>query len=35
MPEASGLQTNNPGFPGYDAGGWIFSAAVSLTYRFQ
>jgi len=35
MPEASGLQTNNPGFPGYDAGGWVFSAAVSLTYRFQ
>ncbi|NOZ86545.1 MAG: hypothetical protein GXP49_09780 [Deltaproteobacteria bacterium] len=35
MVEASGLQTNNPGFPGYKAGGFVFSAAATLTYRFK
>lgn len=34
MPEAAGLQTNNPGFPGYDAGGWLLSGGVSLSHLF-
>jgi len=34
MAEAAGLQTNNPGFPGYRAGGWLFSASAALTYHF-
>ena len=32
--EASGLQTNNPGFPGYEASGWVFAASTSLAYGF-
>ena len=32
--EAQGLQTNNPGFPGYKMGGWIFLASVSFCYYF-
>jgi hypothetical protein len=35
MPEAKGLQTNNPGFPGYRAGGWLGAASISLAYPFQ
>ncbi len=34
MPESTGLQTNNPGFPGYSLKGWEVVAAVSLGYRF-
>jgi len=34
MPEAEGLQTNNPGFPGYIAGGWAITGSVSLSYLF-
>ncbi|MCC6619752.1 MAG: hypothetical protein IT385_00775 [Deltaproteobacteria bacterium] len=30
FPEAQGLQTNNPGFPGYTSEGWLFGAGVSL-----
>ena len=32
--EAQGLQTNNPGFPGYKMDGWIFLASVSFRYMF-
>ncbi|MEZ4367680.1 MAG: hypothetical protein R2939_15600 [Kofleriaceae bacterium] len=28
---SAGLQTNNPGYPGYDVGGWIWAAALTLT----
>lgn len=34
MLEAKGLQTNNPGFPGYEAGGFILSLGVNLLYYF-
>jgi hypothetical protein len=34
MPEAAGLQSNNPGFPGYDAGGTLFSGALSVSHAF-
>ncbi|MFH1531844.1 MAG: hypothetical protein ABIK09_14055 [Pseudomonadota bacterium] len=34
MPEADGLQTNNPGFPGYRSGGWTFVAGGSLRMEF-
>jgi len=34
MPEATGLQTNNPGFPGYSFSGWLFAAAATVTYLF-
>ncbi len=30
FPEAAGLQTNNPGYPGYSSSGWILGAGVSL-----
>lgn len=34
MLEAKGLQTNNPGFPGYKAGGFIVSVGANLVYYF-
>jgi len=34
MPEAQGLQTNNPGFPGYSLGGWLLAGSFSLIYLF-
>jgi len=34
MLEAKGLQTNNPGFPGYEAGGVLFSIGANLIYYF-
>jgi hypothetical protein len=34
MPEAIGLQTNNPGFPGYTFGGFSLIGSASLTYLF-
>jgi hypothetical protein len=34
MPEAEGLQTNNPGFPGYTFGGWALVGSTSLSYLF-
>jgi hypothetical protein len=34
MPEAAGLQTNNPGFPGYTFGGFSLIGSASLTYLF-
>jgi long-chain fatty acid transport protein len=34
IPEAQGLQTNNPGFPGYTAGGYLFAGSVSLHHAF-
>lgn len=34
MPEADGLQTNNPGFPGYRSGGWAVVAGGSLRVEF-
>ncbi len=30
FPEAQGLQTNNPGWPGWKSSGWILGAGVSL-----
>lgn len=30
---SGGLQSNNPGFPGYESGGMVWSGGVSLTWR--
>jgi len=35
MPEAAGLQTGNPGFPGWSSGGWIAAAGVQLSWRYR
>lgn len=29
-PESEGLQTNNPGYPGYSSSGWLFASGLSL-----
>lgn len=29
--ESAGLQTNNPGFPGFEHGAWVFSSFLKLT----
>ncbi len=34
MPEAEGLQTNNPGFPGFSFYGWSLAGAVTVGYLF-
>jgi hypothetical protein len=34
MPEAAGLQTNNPGFPGFSFGGYALMGALSLGCAF-
>jgi hypothetical protein len=34
MSEAAGLQTNNPGYPGYKAGGTSVCAGASVSYNF-
>lgn len=34
MPEAAGLQTNNPGFPGFSFGGYALMGALSLGGTF-
>lgn len=33
-PEAQGLQTGNPGFPGFSSGGWIGAAGAQITWRY-
>jgi len=32
---AAGLQTGNPGFPGFSSGGWVAVAGLQLTWRYQ
>ena len=34
VPGAKGLQTNNPGWPGFGSDGWIYGGTVSLTVLF-
>ncbi len=34
IPEATGLQTNNPGYPGYQVDGVLLSGGVSVSYAF-
>ncbi|RJO75376.1 MAG: hypothetical protein C4523_00175, partial [Myxococcales bacterium] len=34
VPAAKGLQTNNPGFPGYSSKGWMIVGAASFAYEF-
>ncbi len=34
LPEAQGLQTNNPGYPGYRSSGWILGAGITLSADF-
>jgi len=33
-PSAQGLQTGNPGFPGYSSGGWITQFGVEVSWSF-
>lgn len=33
--QAAGLQTGNPGFPGFSSGGWVAVAGLQLTWRYQ
>lgn len=33
--DSAGLQTNNPGYPGFSSEGWLFGGGVSLTARFE
>ncbi len=35
IPAAAGLQTGNPGFPGYSTGGWVAEAGLQLTWRYE
>ncbi len=30
LPEATGLQTNNPGYPGFTSSGWMFGAGLAF-----
>ena len=32
--DSRGLRTNNPGYPGYSSGGWLFGVAAHITARF-
>ena len=34
LPEAAGLQTNNPGFPGFASAGWLSSAGLTVAWRW-
>lgn len=34
MEGATGLQTNNPGYPGYSSGGWMLNGGVSLKIEY-
>jgi hypothetical protein len=34
LPDARGLQTNNPGWPGFGSAGWIFGATLYATVAF-
>ncbi len=34
MPEAAGLQTNSPGYPGYRAEGFVLASTLALAHRF-
>ena len=33
-PQAAGLQTGNPGFPGFASGGWIGAAGLEIIWEF-
>ena len=33
-PGAGGLQTNNPGWPGFSSEGWLFGGGVRLSFLF-
>ncbi|MGE0321010.1 MAG: OmpP1/FadL family transporter [Polyangiaceae bacterium] len=34
LPGREGLQTNNPGWPGFSSGGWLYGGAASLTLLY-
>jgi hypothetical protein len=34
LPEAQGLQSNNPGYPGFSSEGWIFGAGITMSADF-
>jgi long-chain fatty acid transport protein len=34
IPNREGLQTNNPGFPGFSSGGWLVGGSVNLTILY-
>jgi len=33
--DPEGLQTNNPGWPGYSSSGFVGSVGVGVSYQFQ
>jgi len=35
IPSSAGLQTNNPGYPGFASDGWIVGGGLSVTARFE
>jgi hypothetical protein len=34
VPNREGLQTNNPGFPGFSSGGWLMGGSINLTILY-
>jgi long-chain fatty acid transport protein len=34
IPDREGLQTNNPGFPGFSSGGWLMGGSIDLTILY-
>jgi hypothetical protein len=34
FPGAAGLQTNNPGWPGFGSDGWILGGSLTLTLLY-
>ena len=34
IPQSEGLQTNNPGWPGFSSEGWIFAGAISVSLLY-
>lgn len=34
IPQAEGLQTNNPGWPGFSSEGWILAGAISVAFVY-
>jgi long-chain fatty acid transport protein len=34
VPNREGLQTNNPGFPGFSSGGWLVGGSINLTILY-
>jgi hypothetical protein len=35
LPDTQGLQTNNPGFPGYTVSGFLFNGSLMIGVEFN